>query len=53
MSYYDLIRVCNEISSKLDTLTLYLQNTLTPILYLIAFFVLLKVGFTCLRGYKV
>ena len=41
-----------QIAEKLDFLTLYLQNTLTPILYILAFAFLLKIGFTCLRGYS-
>lgn len=52
-SYYELISVCESIEEKLDTLILLLQQNLTPILYVITFFVLLKVGLTCLRGYKV
>ncbi len=51
-NYYELVAVCNQIAEKLDFLTLYLQNTLTPILYILAFAFLLKIGFTCLRGYS-
>ncbi len=56
----NLVRICNEISGKLDIvtsqltiLTDYLQGVLTPILHLICFAFFLKIGFTCLRGYKV
>lgn len=52
-SYYELIAVCESIETKLDTVITLLQNNLTPILYVITFAVLLKIGFTCLRGYKV
>lgn len=52
-SYYELIAVCESIEDKLDTVITLLQNNLTPILYVITFAVLLKIGFTCLRGYKV
>ncbi len=58
--YSSLIRICNEISGKLDIvtsqltiLTEYLQSVLTPILYIICFAFFLKIGFTCLRGYNV
>lgn len=51
--YYELISVCQDIETKLDTVITLLQNNLTPILYVITFAVLLKIGFTCLRGYKV
>ena len=54
--YYDfseLVSICNTISSKLDTVIELLQFNLSPILYVITFYVLLKIGFTCLRGYKV
>lgn len=54
--YYDfseLVSICNTISGKLDTVITLLQNNLTPILYIITFALLLKIGFTCLRGYKV
>lgn len=52
-NYYELIAVCESIETKLDTVITLLQNNLTPILYVITFFVLLKIGLTCLRGYKV
>lgn len=51
--YYELISICESISGKIDTIISLLQQNLTPILYIITFFVLLKIGFTCLRGYKV
>ena len=50
--YYELLTVCENIERKLDSLIILLQNNLTPILYVITFFVFLKIGFTCLRGYK-
>lgn len=52
-SYYELIAVCETISTKIDTVITLLQNNLTPLLYIITFAVLLKIGFTCMRGYKV
>jgi|GEM_PF-5482068 len=51
--YYELIAVCESIATKMDTIITLLQQNLTPILYIITFFVLLKIGFTCMRGYKV
>lgn len=51
-SYYELVNVCERIEEKLDTVISLLQQNLTPILYCIAFAILLKIGFTCLRGYK-
>lgn len=52
-SYYELVTVCEAISNKIDTVIILLQNNLTPLLYIITFAVLLKIGFTCMRGYKV
>lgn len=53
MNYYDLVTICQGISNKLDSLLNLLNEVLYPILYLIGFYILLKIGFTCLRGYKV
>lgn len=53
MNYYELVRICGDISNKFDDLSVYLENTLTPLLYIITFAVFLKIGFSCLRGYKV
>lgn len=51
-NYWDLIQAVNDLGTKIDLLYSYLQSTLTPILYIILFAVLLKVGFHCIRGYK-
>lgn len=52
-SFYELVEICERIEGKLDSVILLLQQNLTPILFVITFFVILKVGLTCLRGYKV
>lgn len=52
-NYYDLIAVCETISGKLDTVISLLQLYIPQILSVLTFAILLKVGFTCLRGYKV
>lgn len=52
-NYYELVAVCETIATKIDTVISLLETNLTPLLYIITFAVFLKVGFTCLRGYKV
>lgn len=52
-NYYELVQVCETIATKLDNVISILESNLTPLLYIITFAVFLKVGFTCLRGYKV
>lgn len=52
-SYYELINVCETISTQIDTVITILQQYLPPILSVLTFALLLKVGFSCLRGYKV
>lgn len=51
-SYYELIQAVNQLSSKLDQLSAYLHSVLTPLLYVVIFAILLKIGFSCIRGYK-
>lgn len=51
--YYELISICETISTKIDTVIILLQNNLTPLLYIVTFAVLLKIGFTCMKGIKV
>lgn len=52
-NYYELIQACNAISDKIDTVITLLQSNLAPLLYIVTFAVFLKIGFTCMRGYKV
>lgn len=52
-NYYELVAVCERIELGVNTIITLLQQNLTPLLYLITFAILLKIGFTCLRGYKV
>ncbi len=52
-NYYDLINAVNRLISVVQGLETYLHSVLTPILYILLFAFLLKVGFTCMRGYKV
>lgn len=52
-NYYDLIAICEEISTKLDSLQGSIDMYLPKILVVIAFGVFLKVGFTCMKGIKV
>lgn len=52
-NYYELVAVCETIATKIDTVIYLLETNLTPLLYIISFAVLLKIGFSCLRGYRV
>lgn len=52
-NYYELISICETISGQLDTVITILQQYIPSILSVLTFALLLKVGFTCLRGYKV
>lgn len=50
--YRLLIQAVQAVEGKIDLLFSYLQSTLTPLLYVLIFYILLKVGLTCVRGYK-
>lgn len=51
-NYYELIKVVESVGDKLDVLCTFLQSNLTSLLYAVVLYILLKVGFSCLRGYK-
>lgn len=51
-NYYELVQAVNRLITVVQELDSYLRSVLTPILYVLVFAFLLKIGFTCLRGYK-
>lgn len=52
-SYYDVVVRLEYIYNLLNDVFTYLKSTLTPLLYLLTFAVLLYFGFKCVRGYRV
>lgn len=52
-NYYELVAICETISGQIDTIILFLEQYIPPILYTLTFALVLKIGFSCLRGYKV
>lgn len=52
-NYYDLIKAIQSLEDLVNKMFVYLQSVLTPILYVLCFALFLKIGFTCMRGYKV
>ena len=51
-SYYEVVRELELIYNLLSNVFDYLKSTLTPLLYLLTFAVLLYFGFKCVRGYR-
>lgn len=51
-NYYDLISAVNALGVKIDTLISLQAATLKPILFTLIFILLLKVGFSSKRGYR-
>lgn len=52
-NYYELIKAVQSLENLVNELFIYLRGVLTPILYVLCFVLFLKIGFTCMRGYKV
>lgn len=50
---YQIVTAINNLIRVVQGLETYLHSVLTPLLYLIIFAILLKICFTCMRGYKV
>lgn len=49
---YQIVTAINNLIRVVQSLDTYLRSVLTPILFVIIFAIFLKIGFTCLRGYK-
>lgn len=52
-NYYDLIAICETISGQITTISNLLEHYVPMICGTLLFILFIKVGFTCLRGYKV